>query len=148
MNPVIFVGHLIRDNEQGFVTTAPVDIGAAVRLLAEFCDRADDGTPRIRTHDEPPLPGGILRLGHVEEEAIFYKDGFLICPWFGRTEYNKSSIGFMIKLANELGCVLYSPGEGTFMSVADLLHWVEERPRKIAELRESLRGQTGAQPER
>lgn len=95
-----------------------------------------DGSRRIWTDDEPPLSEGVFRLGVVEQESVLYKYGYVICPWFGRSAFNRSSINFMIKLANNLNCVFYNPGDGLFMNVPDLLRWVEQQLTLLADFHE------------
>ena len=134
MHHSLFVGHFAPDSQKGFVVKKPLDIASVLGVLREFCDKSSNGDLCLSKVGDPPLPNGIAVLGRIEEEAVFYKDGFLLCPWFGRTLYNKTSVDFMIRMAEQEGCVFYSQDDGGYMNKEDLQLWVRELPQVVEQV--------------
>jgi hypothetical protein len=85
------VGHLDPApivSQRRIVVLRPLEMDAVHRLLKEFADFDQDGSPR--------LEGGKVEL----------HEGYLVCPWRIGGWHNRTAEEFVRRLQQETGCVL------------------------------------------
>jgi hypothetical protein len=96
-----------------------IEVDRVQAILAAYCDKEGDGTPRMAQTVEQATGKAGAWLGRIGGEDVHLKGGYLVCPWFS-AGINQISIRFICDLRELLGVQIYGPDDGRFFTGVEL----------------------------